>query len=307
MSPDRRIDRRIFVVGVPRSGTTLVQSLLAAHDEVASWIESHFFDRLFRVVPGLPSRALLVHDPEPQLLDFFQTNDALWDDGEPIRWTDRRPEWRYRVPLVRSLWSDAAARSLVEIYDDLASCQGCSTWVEKTPAHLRYVPFLERLLADDDPELRFVHVIRDGLETVASLHAASKYWERAYGVDECVRRWNREMALSLRRVSRSDADSKRDVFVFYEELTSDPEAATRGLFEEVGLVWQPDVLEHYGRAASTVTADDESWKSGTGRAIEPSATSSVALTDEQRRRAERGLRRDLYRDLYDEVRRRARP
>jgi hypothetical protein len=110
------------------------------------------------------------------------------------------------------------------------------------------------------------------------------------------------MALSLRRVSRLDADSKRDVFVFYEELTSDPEAATRRLFDELGLPWQPDVLERYGRAASTVTADGESWKSGAGRAIEPSATSKEALTDEQRRRAERGLRRDLY----DELRQRTR-
>lgn len=302
MSVERRIDRRIFVGGVPRSGTTLVQSLLAAHDEVASWIESHFFDRLFRVVPGLPSRALLVRDPEPRLLDFFQANDALWDDGDPIRWTDCRPEWRYRAPLVRSLWSDAAARCLVEIYDDLAVCLGCSTWVEKTPAHLRYVPFLERLLADDDPDVRFVHVVRDGLETVASLYAASKYWERAYEVDESVRRWNREVALSLARASLSNAAGARDVFVFYEDLTADPEAATRRLFEDVGLVWQPDVLERYGRAASEVTADDESWKSGTGRAIEPSATSSMALTDEQRQRAERRLRRDLY----DELRRRVR-
>lgn len=299
MKIDRRIDRRIFVVGVPRSGTTLVQSLLAAHDEVASWIESHFFDRLFRLVPGLPSRALLWRDPEPEVRAFLQANDAIWDDGE-VRWANNQPGWRLRAPI---LWSDAAARSLVEIYDDLAACQGCATWVEKTPAHLRYVPFLERLLADDDPDVRFVHVIRDGLETVASLRAASKHWERAYGVDECVRRWNREVALSLARASLPNSVGTRDVFVFYEELTTEPEAATRRLFDEVGLVWQPDVLELYARAASTVTADGERWKSGTGRVIEPSATSRVTLTDEQRQRAERGLRRDLY----DEIRQRARP
>ena len=297
MTTERRSERRIFVVGVPRSGTTLVQSLLAAHDEVASWIESHFFDRLFRLVPGLPSRALLVRDPEPEVRAFLQAVDESWDDGD-VRWAETLPGWRLRTPV---LWSDGTARSLVEIYDDLAACQGCPTWVEKTPAHLRYVPFLERLLADDPSadavDLRFVHVIRDGLETVASLHAASKQWERAYGVDECVRRWNREVTLSLAR-----AGSKRDVFVFYEELTSDPETATRKLFEEVGLVWQPDVLQRYGRAASAVTEDSESWKAETGRAIEPSSTSEWNLTDEQRRLAERGLRRDLY----DELRRRTR-
>jgi hypothetical protein len=33
---------RLFLVGCPRSGTTLLQSLLAAHPQIASFPESHF-------------------------------------------------------------------------------------------------------------------------------------------------------------------------------------------------------------------------------------------------------------------------
>ena len=45
MTDRRQIGQRIFVVGVPRSGTTLLQSLLAGHSALTSFTESHFFDR----------------------------------------------------------------------------------------------------------------------------------------------------------------------------------------------------------------------------------------------------------------------
>ena len=38
--------QRIFLVGCPRSGTTLLQSLLAAHPDITSFPESHFFRHL---------------------------------------------------------------------------------------------------------------------------------------------------------------------------------------------------------------------------------------------------------------------
>ena len=47
------IERRIFIVGVPRSGTTLVQSLLASHTAMTSFTESHFFRKNFSIVPLL--------------------------------------------------------------------------------------------------------------------------------------------------------------------------------------------------------------------------------------------------------------
>ena len=38
-----KIKDRIFIVGCPRSGTTLLQSLLAAHPQIHSFPETHFF------------------------------------------------------------------------------------------------------------------------------------------------------------------------------------------------------------------------------------------------------------------------
>ena len=38
-----KVKERVFIVGVPRSGTTLIQSLLASHPQIETFPESHFF------------------------------------------------------------------------------------------------------------------------------------------------------------------------------------------------------------------------------------------------------------------------
>lgn len=46
MHTSESVKQRFFLVGCPRSGTTLLQSLLAAHPEIISFPESHFFRHL---------------------------------------------------------------------------------------------------------------------------------------------------------------------------------------------------------------------------------------------------------------------
>ena len=187
------------------------------------------------------------------------------------------------------------ARAILTMFDELAVDRGRSVWVEKTPAHLRYVPFLERVAKDDD-RLRIVHVIRDGPATVASLHHASAHWERRYSVPECIRRWNAELEFSLSR-----AGNASDHFVFYEDLLLEPEATARRLLDELGLPWQADLLDRRRETASRITAADErAWKVGINRAIGPSNRSENDLTEAQLQRVEK----DLHPDLYTRLRRR---
>ena len=286
--PETGIAGRVFVVGVPRSGTTLVQSLLAAHGDVTSFTESHLFDRHFTLLP-LSARAVLTRDPGPRLREFLAENDAVpppaaawFAAGRP------RP--------VLPFHTARAARRLLGVLDELAAGRGAAVWVEKTPRHLRYLPFLERLAAAGPPT-RFVHVVRDGLDVVASLRAASRGWERSYALEECARRWNGDVAFSLGRVG-----SANDRFVLYEELTADPEAVLRRLVAGLGLDWQPEMLERYGVASGDlVTAAEEGWKGGVDQPIARPSGARTGLTAEERRRVKRLLRPGLYDELRGRV------
>lgn len=284
------VDTRIFVVGVPRSGTTLLQSLLAAHSRVASFTESHFFSRHFRFLPG-SSVAVLARDPTARVREFLEENrvsPSAVAGAIEERLADALPP-----KLLLPLGTRGVARELLRGLDDLARDRSCSNWVEKTPRHLRYVPFLERL-AGPEQRTRFVHVIRNGMETVASLFTASKHWERSYDLDACVARWNGDVAFSLGR-STSDADR----FVFYEELTSQPEAVLERLLAGLDLDWEPEILDRYAQGSEHLVRPDETWKSGIGGGVRPSATSERALDSQQRQRVSRLLRADLYDRLFE--------
>ena len=284
MSGRSAVDRRIFIVGVPRSGTTLLQSLLAAHTSVTSFTESHFFDGHYSRLPLIPT-PLLSRDPAIRVREFLDENGsegvaaADWFEtgmGRWLRWWPLRP-----------FWTSTAAHRFLEMLDELALRRGAASWVEKTPRHLRYVPFLERLSIDTPTH--FVHVIRDGLEVVASLHRASQSWQRPYDLETCARRWNADVAFSAARVG-----CPNDHFVVYEELASRAEETLQGLVAELDLEWEPEILERYESAADLVTTRSEPWKADVGREIRPSETSGSTLTAEQRERASQLLDPNLY-------------
>jgi hypothetical protein len=295
MTADPVIDLRIFVVGVPRSGTTLLQSLLAAHSAVASFTESHFFSRHFSFVP-LRRGPILSRNPLPRLREFLAENDAA--GAGAARWFEARQRL-LRMRPVLPLMTRSVANRLVGVLDELAQRRGRATWIEKTPMHLRYVPFLERL-SGPEPSTRFVHMVRQGLEVVSSLQLASQGWERSYDLATCARRWNDDVELSLGRMG-----SRQDHFVLYEELASQPEKTLARLVDELGLEWEPEMLHRYGRASDGLVTDDEPWKAGVGRRIQPSATSERVLTPEQRSQVSRWLRPELYERIADGVSTRA--
>lgn len=290
---DDSVDTRIFVVGVPRAGTTLVQSLLAGHRELTSFTESHLLSRHFRPVPRLAA-AILLRDPLPRLREFLVENGV--ESGSR---TGNELEARVRRSLsgkaLRPLVSAAVAKELLAVLDVLARARGARGWVEKTPRHLRYVPFIERLLKDRQ-EPRFVHVIRDGLETVASLYMASRQWERAYDIDTCIERWNADVAFSLTRASLPN-----DHFVFYEDLTERPDTVVSDLVEAVGLAPDGGLVERYGESVESLVTETETWKANVADGVRRSGTSHRVLTAAQRERVEKRLRQDLYGRLRERV------
>ncbi|MEE4174542.1 MAG: sulfotransferase [Xanthomonadales bacterium] len=285
--PETAAGGRIFVVGVPRSGTTLLQSLLAAHPQVTSFTESHLFSRPFRRVPGLGP--VLVEDPTPRLLEFLAENGASVHDVAPWFAPPVRPELGSRIGLASH--TRKVARRLVDVLDALGRLRGMPVWLEKTPRHLQAIDLLESVCNDGVPT-HFVHLFRDGLQTVASLFAASRDWPVAYNLDTCIDRWNRDLQRSVRCLDRPG-----HVFVCYEALTRDPEAVLRPLFTVLDLPWAASVLSDFGDVTGKLVASGERWKGDVGRSIQPSATAGEVLDGTQRERVLRRLRGDAYEKL----------
>ena len=288
------IERRIFIVGVPRSGTTLVQSLLAAHSEITSYTESHFFRKHFSKVSPL-RLPILTRDPRPRLSEFLEENGET--PPPAAEWFSEKKRWALEIRPLLPFQTLPVARQLIRVLDELALRRGAANWIEKTPWHLSSIPLLEK--ANPVDRTYFIHVIRNGLEVVASLHKASQEWEQSYDLEACVARWNTDLGRSLDRV-----DCSNHQFVAYEHITSDPEDTIKLLLDGLGLAWEPAILEDYGSTSEGIITTREDWKSGVGRAIRHSATSEETLTPEQREWVTERLDHHLYDRILKRSRRR---
>ncbi|MCB1121339.1 MAG: sulfotransferase [Verrucomicrobiae bacterium] len=133
------IEKRIFLVGCPRSGTTLFQRILASHPQIRSFPETHFFTYYCgRALKRLPQ---FYRNYEPRRLKEFkellkyrcrlgspQGGEAAVKNFllEPLELN----ELKTKLIIDSYLWSKGISQ-FVKILDDLALSSGCTLWLEK--------------------------------------------------------------------------------------------------------------------------------------------------------------------------------
>lgn len=123
--------KRIFLVGAPRSGTTMLQSLLASHPSLISFPETKFFhyllsEPLAQSFPYRLEKFFIDEIKRPELLNSFPGDQS---------------------DLKKANW-------LIKILDNLAEEQEKCIWLEKTPEHIYFIDYLEKLL----PDALFIHI-----------------------------------------------------------------------------------------------------------------------------------------------------
>ena len=193
----------IFIVGAPRSGTTLLRSVLDAHPNICCppW-ETGVFDRLSQFVSG----------------DFEKP---------------RGPEANF-CPLSREeilKWIHTATNDLIRL---MVSQSGKPRWGEKTPSHVFHLDLIDEVF----PEAQFIHIVRNGKDVVKSLQNVG--WATG-GIRWSVRRW--VDSVNAGRASGEKLGKGRYVEVRYEELTSKPEMVLPKLCEFLGESFFPQMLE----------------------------------------------------------------
>ncbi|MFC4763939.1 sulfotransferase family protein [Dyella koreensis] len=207
--------RRTFVVGCPRSGTTIVQAMLARHPAVFTLPETGFFEHLHGNTAWRWGDARIEYQQArlQQRLGFsrkhernlFMTLQRMLSSS-PV--SSLRPSLRIRT----------LERRFITLLDRLAQENGRDMWLEKTPNHLLFIPEIEALV----PDARFVHVIRPGMDVLASLADASLLFENdnAFpgGTVHWTKRWNRAM-----QIHRTHMAQPQHYLLFLDDLIEHPE------------------------------------------------------------------------------------
>jgi len=142
----------VFIVGCPRSGTSLLQRIVNAHPQIPITPETHWIPRLFEKRKGLTLEDMVTTELISRLL-------------EQARFT-RLGIGREELLAMIAGGRPVSYSSLVTaIFDSYGDAQGKALVGDKTPGYVRRMNTLHALW----PQARFVHLIRDGRDVYLSM------------------------------------------------------------------------------------------------------------------------------------------
>ena len=210
-------DIPIFVLGMPRSGSTLIEQILASHPQVTGAGEIAAFRQVVGRIKGA--------------------------DGQSLRYPD----------LLNMMPPDAC-RVLGDLYLKLVArhVQGKARLVDKYLDNFLYAGLIHLVL----PNARIIHCRRYPVDTCLScytlLFGASQ--DFTYDLDELGRYWRAYDALMHHWKTLLPAD--RFIEVEYEHLVSDFEPQVRQLVASLGLPWDDACLAFHKTERTVLSASN---------------------------------------------------
>ena len=229
-----RINKPIFIVGSPRSGTSILSWCLGQHPNIipleeSDWIGDLGIDlAIYYQIGTARGDYSLLSSMDVKKAEFFalfgkSINDLIL---------------QHRVDLERKRWRHGAGPTAPS--DLFAATYNAKTrWVDATPEYSLHICGLRKLF----PEALFIHIFRDvtsvvrsmlnfhhvsGQSLVANAQEAYSYWLRT--VSNCLlaeRAYGPNVVLRLR----------------YSDLVNTPEAALRFVFSFLGESYAPECLK----------------------------------------------------------------
>jgi len=257
------VTKPLILLGVSRSGTTLLRVVLDRSPGLAIPDESFF-------VPLLARRNGRTIDAE-RFLDDVSRIPTIRDWGLTPADLSRRVRSGMRI--------GAAIAAIFEAYADAA---GKPRWGDKTPMYMRHLALLEELF----PQAQYVHLIRDGRDAALSFlempeGTFTRTWAHPRTPAQFACLWRKEVG-DARALGRHVGPT-RYLEVRYEALVADAESVVREICAFAAVAFEPAMLDYTGsvdvsakphqqRLLTPPTTGVRSWR-------EDMSTSNVAAFD----------------------------
>ena len=198
----------ILIGGIPRSGTNLTRRIIGSHSKIA--IPPTEFQFLKRFSQGKSVSEILANEKLGQWnVDFSDLHDRKH----------------------REVFIDALVRYAESIGKEIPG--------EKSPLNEFFYDTIREWL--NDFELRFIHVMRNPLDAIASLkHAAFRNVNRrrnTIDVSARSRNWVRSVSMGL---ARAHCNSEGYYLLKFEDLATDPVSTTQELCEFLGVDFEQE-------------------------------------------------------------------
>jgi hypothetical protein len=254
---EQKIQEPLFIVGLPRSGTTLLHILLAADPahrapltwEVMSPSPPSSKDQPERIRQAARNLAML-RWLAPTFESVHATGAELPQECvslmSPTFMSDQF-DTMYNVPSYRAWFFNQDLRSAYEFHrrslQQLQFRQSAKRWVLKAPAHMSAAPALLSIY----PDARFVQIHRNPMEAVVSVSSLVTILRRVFSdaVDpvqigrDARTYWSQALKTFMR--ARDQLPASRVCDLRYSDVRRDPIAAARSVYEHWGWTFTKEI------------------------------------------------------------------
>lgn len=267
----------VFIIGNPRSGTSLFRLLLTSHSKIVIPPECGFIVWLYKDFKNWS-----VIDNETKLDIFLEAlfgckKFDTWeiDLGSLKAYIKQRNPKKYSE-LCESIY----------VYYSLKFHKDITVWGDKNNFHIDY---LNELL-EIHPQAKFIHLVRDGRDVFCSYldvmknEVKSPYAPRlSTDINSVASEWNSNL-IKVEKFFTSQPDINTKT-VRYEDLIATPKALLEDVFSWCGLDYEESVLEFFNHNISLKLEPEKTleWKAKTKEPIDPDNSGkfrSILSTDE---------------------------
>jgi tetratricopeptide (TPR) repeat protein len=241
-------ERMVFVVGMPRSGTSLVEQIIASHPRAhgAGELEN---------IPTLNRLAHSDHERLAQSVRLQPRADGPQPLGSRSGLSGRKPINERRPTTVR--FDASRVRSLAERYlrevtareIDMGMDPKVELIVDKQPENLRYLGLIALMF----PKARIIHCRRDPRDTCLSCYFQNFRIGNRYAYDLAHLGFYHRYYQALMRHWR-DILGIEMLEIDYERLVAEPEPAIREIIAYCGLPWDAACLDFHKTKRPVLTA-----------------------------------------------------
>ena len=253
--------QRVFLVGSARSGTTLLQSILASHPEITSFPETHFFRGTIPKISFLRWINIYGENERNFIKDYLHRID--------------RTDLNHLVPS-STLFTKKWIKGIIDLIDALPTNLESTIWVEKTPMHLYFVSLIYEVSSDT----KFIHIIRDGKDVVASLFEASRNnpesFDGSQSIKKCIFRWKIDIQIHKKHLGKEN-----HFFIFYKDIINKTDNALKQLCKFLGIDYS-DQMKSFSKKTRELKFEDETWKPDQSDEIRESHKFDRIFLDEEK-------------------------
>lgn len=225
-----------FIVGNPRSGTTLLRHIVDSHSEIACLLESPWFMNWAEKQIGVDAQGFVT----PGLVPHLLASRRVFRDVDLGLTADEMQGWIEKPSGLR--WEDFISM----LCDRYGSARGKLLVGNKTPGFVRRIAAMHKLW----PTAKFVHIIRDGRDVFLSARVKwkqeptspqFKHWMEDQ-VTTAALWW--EWNVRLGREAGRLLDANLYYELRYERLVANPENECMALCKFLGVRFEDAMLRH---------------------------------------------------------------